>query len=147
MLPRIEERFRIKRADVAAHFLQLQQAGAFGNEQANAKLDRRDIFRQGFGLDDAEEIKITLHRRPLRKRNECWMESHAKRAEGVDDIKKVLARVAFVESPEHGVIQIFHGADDEETARVAQRRQMSLVFSQVFDFYGDVVGYAGKFAV
>src|SRR5580692_221173 len=101
MLPGVEERFRIKRADVLPHFLQFQQARTFGNEQANAKLNGSNIFDQGFGLDDSEEIEITLHRRPLRKRNERWMKNHSERAESANDVKEILPRVPFIECAEH----------------------------------------------
>ncbi len=119
MLPRIEERLRIKRTDVAPHFVQFEHARTFGNEQTNAELDGGDIFDQGFITNHAQQIEVTFQRGPLREWHERGMKGHAECAESVNDMQEIFARVAFIEGAEHGVIQVFHGADDEEAAGFA----------------------------
>ena len=147
MLPRIEERLRIKRADDAPHFVQFQQPRTLGDEQADAELDGRDIFYQGFITEHAQQIDITFHRGPLSKGDKRGMKNHVERAESVDDMQEILSSVAFVESAEHVVIEIFHSTDDKEAARFIELWQMRFVLFQMFDFYGDVVRHLGKLAV
>ena len=46
-----------------------------------------------------------------------------------NNVQKILAGVAFVESAEHSVIEIFDRADDEEAAGVFELWQVRFVFS------------------
>src|SRR5208282_5366882 len=98
-------------------------------------------------MDHPQQIEITLQCRPLGERHERGVKNHAESSESVNDMQEIFARMALVESAEHSVIQIFHRADDEETAGVSQLWQVRLVFLQVLDFYSHVVSYIGKLTV
>ena len=112
-----------------------------GMSKSDTELDGRDIFHQGLITNHMQQIEIAFHRRPLGEGNERRVKNHAKRAESVDDMQKILASVAFVESAEHGVIEIFHGADDEEAAGFFELWQVRFVLFQMLDFYGGVVSH------
>jgi hypothetical protein len=75
------------------------------------------------------------------------MKRHAQRTKRPHDMQKILACVALIQCPEYGIIEIFHGADDKETTGLVELCQVRFVFSQVLDFYRDVVSYVGKLAV
>lgn len=75
------------------------------------------------------------------------MKSQAKGAEGMDNVKKIFARVAFIQRAENGMVEILDGADDEETAGFLEFWEVRFGLAQVLDFYGGVVGDVGKFAV
>ena len=103
-------------------------------------MDGRDIFGERFGVDDSQQVEIAFHRCPVREGDEGRMESEAEFAESAHDVKKIFARVALVECAEDDIVEILDGADDEEAACLFELGQMRFVFSQVLDFYGDVVG-------
>ena len=62
-------------------------------------------------------------------------------------LKKIHARVAFVEAAQHFVVNRFDRAGHEEAASVAQFWQMLLMLEKVFDLDGDVVSNLRKLAV
>src|SRR5260221_8709038 len=96
LLPGIDQRLRIERFDDAPYFFQFQQPRAFGNEQANAELDGRDVFNEPLNLQHAEQIKVGVHRRPRIKGHESRMKSHAEGAEVSHNVKEIFASVPFV---------------------------------------------------
>ena len=147
VFPGIEKRFGVEGADGTADFFEFEEAGAFGDEEADAELDGGDVFDERFGVEYAKEIEIGFERRPLREGDEGGMKREAEVAEFFDDVEKICARVAFVEVLENGVIEIFDGADDEEAAGLFEFGEVRFVFAQVLDFYGGVVGDVGKFCV
>jgi hypothetical protein len=62
-------------------------------------------------------------------------------------LEKIRPRVTFVQTAQHLVIHRFDGTGHEEAPRVAQGREVPLVFQQVLDLDGYVVGEPGKFLV
>jgi len=75
------------------------------------------------------------------------MESHAKRPKSAGNMQEILASVSLVERAENRVIEIFDSADDKQAAGFFQLGQARFVLSEMLDFYGDVVRYAGKLAM
>ncbi len=96
LLPGIDQRLRIVRFDDAPYFFQFQESRAFGNEQADAELDGRDVFNEPLNLQHAEQIKVGVHRRPRIKGHESRMKSHAEGAEVSHNVKEIFASVPFV---------------------------------------------------
>src|SRR6266404_6313392 len=147
VFPGIGQRLRIKRANHSPHVFQFEHSRAFRDQQANAKLNRRYILDEGLLLQHVEQVEIALHSRPWGKRHKCRMKGHAKFAESLDDVQKILACVAFVEEFQNGIVYRLNRADDEETAGIAKRGEMLLIFAQVLDLDRYVVGELREFPV
>src|SRR3989449_2342510 len=138
MAPGINESFGIKRAGKLADVGQFEQARACGNQEANAELNRRNIFFQTLLGQHAEQVQIPVPRRPRSERDKRRLKDEAECAEIFDHRKKISARVPFLEERQHLVIDGFRGAGDEQAAGVTKPRKMFSMFAEVLDFDGDV---------
>ena len=145
--PGIGQQFWIKWANHLPHVFQFEHSRAFRNEQANAKLNRRDIFDEGLPLQHVEQIEIAFQSRPRGKRHKRRVQCHAEPAKSLDDVQEILARVTLIEKFQNRIINGFHRADNKEASRIAKRGEMLLVFAQVLDLDSHVVGEFGKFTM
>src|SRR6266851_5724605 len=138
---------RIERPDDPADLVQFQHSRTFWNEQTNAELNGRDIFNHALPLDHLQQIQVTIHRGPGREGHKCRMQGQAKFAERFDDTPKILAAVSLFEEAQYGIIHRFDRADHKSAAGIAKSGQVPLIFEQVFDLDGHIIGHVGKFAV
>ena len=109
MFPRIDERARVECANMAAHVVEFEQSRARWNQQADAELDRRDVFDQILLRYDREEIAVSRKSRPRREWHERRLEHQAELAETRHHRQKIGACVSLCQPREDGVIDRFDG--------------------------------------
>src|SRR5258708_39894796 len=56
VFPRIDKQPRIKRANPSAHVFQFEHSRAFWDQQTNAELYRRNIFKEGLFLQHVQQV-------------------------------------------------------------------------------------------
>src|SRR4029077_1450662 len=77
IFPWIDKRLSVECHDCAANVFQFQSARSFGNQQANAELNRRHVFDEVLVVQHGEQIEIARHRGPGREWYKRWMKGHA----------------------------------------------------------------------
>src|SRR5262249_27391785 len=145
--PWIHKRLSVKRVYHTANVFEFKDARSFGDQKADSELHGRAGFKEICVTQDDKQVQVSVHRSPRREGNERRMQGQPKFAESADHREEIGARVAFVEVVEDRIINGFDCADDEQTPCVAKARKMFVVFAQVFNFDGDVVSDAWKFAM
>ena len=147
VLPRVDEQRFIEGAGNALDFRQFEKPGFRGNQQANGKLNGRNIFDEIEIGERFEQIAIAFERSPGSEGDEGRLQGEAELAEFLRNVNKIGARVALFEFAKHCVIERFDGAGDEQAIRFAQRGEMTFVLPQMFDFDGGVISERRKFSV
>src|SRR5260370_27151256 len=144
MATSVGESRRIEWTDLLANFWQLQQARTRWNQQANRKLDRRDVLNQIQSHYSLKHFTVIAQGGPGRESHEgggqrqagFWGEGHG--------LEEIGARVALVEQIEQAIVYRFDRRGDEQASSVFQARQQAAMFQQVLDLDGHVVSQCGK---
>ena len=55
--------------------------------------------------------------------------------------------MSFIENLQYGVVDRLHRAGDQQAAGIAQTREMLLIFEQMFDLDGHIIGHFREFPV
>ena len=63
------------------------------------------------------------------------------------NLEEILTRVAFFQAGQHGIVDRFDRAGDEQAAGLLQRRKQLAMLLEMFDLDGRVVGDVGEFGV
>jgi hypothetical protein len=143
----MEERGGIEVAQMSAHVRQFEQARSRGNQQADAKLNGRDIFYQILIGEHREQVAVAVERRPGSERHESRLQYESQLAETRRHGKKIGAGVPFGKAIENGVVDRFNGSGDKKASGIAQGGEMFGMMEQMLDFYRDIVAHVGKFAM
>ncbi len=138
---------RIEGADNAPDFRQVEQAGAFRDQEADSHLDGGHVRDQVFGGDEAEEFAEVVEGGPGCEGEEGRGEWESGGAGERESLFEIAPGVAFVEDGEEAVIDGFDGADDERTTGLAEDRDEIAVLEKVLNLNGCVVGETREFGM
>src|ERR1700738_377454 len=75
------------------------------------------------------------------------MQRQAQRAKCSGHLQEIGARVPFFQRSEESIVYGLHRRNHKQASGFFQFGQMLLALSQMLDFYGDVIGHVGKFAM
>src|SRR5207244_5118010 len=113
--------------------IEFQQSRTSRNQQTNRQLNRRNVFDQIVFSQDAQQFEVAVQRRPGREGHKGRVQDQIQVTKDAGHLEKIRPRVTFVQAAQHLVIQRFDGAGHEEATRIAQGREVPLVFQQVLD--------------
>ena len=147
MFPWIDEAGGIEIADCAANLIELQQARARRDQQADSQLDGRHIFGQILVGYERQQLAISTKRGPRRKRHKGGLQDQTHVAEKRHDGEKIRARMALCQKRENGVIDGLDGAGNKKTPGITQFAQRFSTAQQMLDFDRDVITKLRKFPV
>ena len=139
MPPGVRHRGRIERVGHRANLRQLEQPGAFGNQQTDGELDRRDVLDEPESIDCLEQRAVRLEGGPWGEGDECRREGQAGLAAQRHRALESRSRVPLLELFQHVIVYGLDGARHERAARVAQNGQRVGVGEQMLDLDRDVV--------
>ena len=133
------QRAGVESAHALANLVELQQRRISGDEQADAQLNRRDVFLEAQRRELIEQLNVPGCRRPRRERNEGRRQMHAGVPAERDGRDEIGTRMTLAQTLQHDRIDRFHRARHEEASGVAQQRNHLRVLQQMLDLDRHVV--------
>src|SRR5581483_2836413 len=109
MSPAIVVGGRVKFSKPLLSIRRIEQRGTGRDEQAYREVDRIDMLDQVSLFKECEKLQVALQRFPGRERHERWAQGDTCRFHQYEGFVNVGARMTFIQSQQHIVVQRFDG--------------------------------------